>query len=139
MIYGLGMLDSGLVLDYGQLVMDNEFAKMIRRIVQGVDFSDAEQALDIVKEIGPGGDFLSHPDTFKHFKTGTVYSDLFNRMDRQNWLSAGGQTFEEKADEKVDEILKTHQVYPMPEGASKKIRTIVEDSERYIAEKKAKK
>ena len=30
LIYGLGMIESGMTFDYGQLVMDNEFAEMIK-------------------------------------------------------------------------------------------------------------
>jgi trimethylamine--corrinoid protein Co-methyltransferase len=33
LIYGLGMIEMGMTIDYGQLVMDNEFARMIKHVV----------------------------------------------------------------------------------------------------------
>ena len=32
LIYGLGMIESGMTFDFGQLVMDDEFAGMIKHV-----------------------------------------------------------------------------------------------------------
>jgi len=36
LIYGLGMLESGMTFDFGQLVLDAEFARMIKHAVHGI-------------------------------------------------------------------------------------------------------
>ncbi len=51
MIYGVGMLDSGMTWDYAQAVMQNEMVSMIVKSIQGIPLSDELMALDeIYKE-----------------------------------------------------------------------------------------
>ncbi|MCP4451947.1 MAG: Trimethylamine methyltransferase MttB, partial [Planctomycetes bacterium] len=40
MIYGPGMLESGITFDFGQLVLDCEFARMIKHTVMGMPVTD---------------------------------------------------------------------------------------------------
>jgi trimethylamine--corrinoid protein Co-methyltransferase len=68
MIYGSGMIESGITFDYGQLVMDCEIARMIKHAVQGFEVDDDSLALDVIKEIGPGGHFLMHEHTFDRMR-----------------------------------------------------------------------
>ena len=60
LIYGLGMIESGMTFDFGQLVMDNEFARMIKFAVGGIPVTDETLSVDVIKEVGPFSDFLSH-------------------------------------------------------------------------------
>ena len=69
MIYGLGMLESGITFDFGQLVLDCEFARMIKHTVQGFRVNDDTLALDVIKEIGPGGHYLMHEHTLKGMRS----------------------------------------------------------------------
>lgn len=48
MIYGLGMLESGITFDFGQLVLDSEFARMIKHTVKGIPVDDGTLAGDLV-------------------------------------------------------------------------------------------
>ena len=59
LIYGLGMLESGVTMDYGQLVMDNEFARMIKFVVAGIPVTDETLAVEDIAAVGSFGDFLS--------------------------------------------------------------------------------
>ena len=65
LIYGLGMLESGVTIDYAQLVMDAEFARMVKFCVPGIPVTDATLSVDVIGEVGPFSDFLSHEDTYK--------------------------------------------------------------------------
>ena len=56
LIYGLGMLDSALTWDYAQMVMHNEFARMIKRVVGGIELNDETMQADLIAEVGPGGE-----------------------------------------------------------------------------------
>ena len=91
MIYGLGMLESGITFDYGQLVLDCEFARMIKHTVQGIDVNDETLALDTVKETGPGGDYLMNPHTFKWMRSQSR-AEVIDRKMRGAWEKAGATT-----------------------------------------------
>ena len=88
MIYGLGMLESGITFDYGQLVLDCEFARMIKFSVQGIPVNDETLAVDAIKEIGPGRDFLMHPTTIKGMRKQSR-PEMIDRKMRAVWAAAG--------------------------------------------------
>ena len=63
-----GVLDAIMTVSYEKFIIDEEMMSRAIRICEGVDTSDTEMSLDVIKEVGPGGSYLSHQDTFKRFK-----------------------------------------------------------------------
>jgi len=53
-IYGLGMLEMGITLSFGQLVLDCEFAQMIKHVVRGIPVNDETLAVDATRTRGNG-------------------------------------------------------------------------------------
>ncbi len=129
MIYGAGMLESGITFDYGQLVLDCEFARMIKHTIQGVPVNDETLAIDAIKEIGPGGDHLMHKTTFKYMRSQSA-PELIDRKMRGSWEAAGSKTAYERAMEKVRYILENHTPDPLSDEVRAKIRSIVADTEQ---------
>ena len=84
LIYGAGMLDSGLIFSYAQLVIDNDIFKMIRKVMQGMRVDDENLAVDIIKSVGPGGDFLIQDHTMKYMRTLPSVPNLIDRGNREN-------------------------------------------------------
>ena len=128
MIYGLGMVESGITFDFGQLVLDCEFARMIKHTVQGIPVNDDTIALDVIKEVGPAGEFLTHEHTFKTMRSQST-PELIDRKSREVWESAGATTAHQRAVEKVKYILENHTPLPLPKKVLVKIRSIVEETE----------
>ena len=129
LIYGAGMLDSGLIFSYAQLVIDNDIFKMIRKVMQGIRVDDENLAVDIIKSVGPRGDFLEQDHTMKYMRTLTSSPRLIDRNKRQNWLAAGGKRLAERAAERAAEILKVHKPMPLSDTDKASLRAIVEESE----------
>jgi trimethylamine--corrinoid protein Co-methyltransferase len=129
MIYGLGMLESGITFDFGQLVLDCEFARMIKHTVQGFRVNDDTLALDVIKEIGPGGHYLMHEHTLKGMKSQSRY-ELIDRQMREVWEKAGATTAYERATAKAKWILENHKPDPLPDEVLGKIRAIIEETEK---------
>jgi trimethylamine--corrinoid protein Co-methyltransferase len=67
LIYGLGMIESGMTFDFGQLVMDDEFARMVKHAVAGIPVNDETLAVDIIAG-GTFNDFMGHAHTRKHMR-----------------------------------------------------------------------
>jgi trimethylamine--corrinoid protein Co-methyltransferase len=132
------MIEMGMTIDYGQMVMDNEFARMIKYVVQGIPVNDETLAVDVIHEIGVGKDFLSHENTYKHMRSQSQ-PQLIDRRTREDWVASGKTDMYERAMEevryileKMEEvryILENHKPDPLPDGAAEKIRSIVEESE----------
>jgi len=128
LIYGAGMLDSGLIFSYAQLVIDNDIFKMIRKVMQGMQVDDENLAVDIIKSVGPGGDFLMQDHTMKYMRTLPSVPNLIERNNRENWLAAGGKELAERAAERAAEILSNHKPLPLSDDAKSTLRAIVDES-----------
>mgnify|MGYP001815785704 FL=1 len=128
LIYGLGMIEMGMTIDYGQMVMDNEFARMIKYLVQGIPVNDETLAVDVIKEIGVGKDFLSHASTYKHMRTQSQ-PKLIDRRMREDWQAAGATDNYQRALEEARYILENHKPDPLPADVPVAIRSIVEEAE----------
>jgi trimethylamine--corrinoid protein Co-methyltransferase len=134
LIYGAGMLDSGLIFSYAQLVIDNDIFKMIRKVMQGMRVDDENLAVDIIKSVGPGGDFLMQDHTMKYMRTLPSVPNLIDRGNRENWLASGEKGLAEKAAEKAAEILTNHAPVPLSDEAKSALRSVVEESDAEMAE-----
>jgi len=129
LIYGLGMVESGMTFDFAQLVIDNEFAKMIRYVLGGIPVNDETLAVDVTKDVGPFKDFLSHPATFKHMRIQSQ-PKLINRQGIDRWMADGSKTMYEKAVIQAQNILENHQPDPLPKGVKEQLRKIVLGAEK---------
>jgi len=129
LIYGLGMLEMGITFSFGQLVMDNEIAQMIKRVVQGIPVDDDSLAVDVIRQVGTGGDFLSHEHTLKYMRTLQSRPRLIDRRRREFWEQLGGTDLTQRAAEEARHILKTHKPDPLPPDVVSRLRAIVEEAE----------
>ena len=128
LIYGMGMIEMGMTLDFGQLVLDNEVAKMVKHAVNGIPVNDETLAVDVIKEIGIGKDFLSHETTYRHMRS-TSAPKIFDRTMREDWEQTSPCDIYQKATMKAREIIETHIPEPLGEDVQKKIRMVVEGAE----------
>ena len=145
LIYGLGMLESGVTIDYAQLVMDAEFARMVKFCVPGIPVTDATLSVDVIGEIGPFKDFLSHEDTYAGMR-GQSSSKLIDRRVREEWTAAGSTTRRGGPAHPRDAPAgaapsttarsprpgassKTHRPEPLPEAVADEISAIVQEAE----------
>lgn len=133
MIYGLGMVELGMTMDLGLLVADNEFVRMIRRMLDGVPVNDETLAVDVIREVGIGGEFVTHQHTFEHFKKQQAQSPLIDRNTRGVWRDAGGKDMHTRCNEFAREILATHRPEPLPEKVAQTLREIVAEAEKEFA------
>jgi len=125
------MLEMGITFDFGQLVMDNDFAGMIKDVVQGIPVTDRTLSTDIIQEVGPFKDFLSHEDTLLNMKS-MSRPKLIDRSRREDWESKGSMDLYEKASEEARHILKTHKPPQLPEAIVSSIRSIIRETEEEL-------
>ena len=128
LIYGPGMLESGITFDFAQLVLDSEFARMIKHTVQGFEVNAETLAAEVIQAVGPAGHFLSHMHTFEHMRTQSR-TELIDRRKMEKWQAAGATDIYTRAVSKAQEILETHHPEPLPDEVASEIRTIVSDTE----------
>jgi trimethylamine--corrinoid protein Co-methyltransferase len=138
MIYGVGMLDSAMTWDYASAYLQNEFIDMVLKVVNGIQVSEESLAMDVIRDVGPAGEFITHEHTYQNFKN-LSHPELMNRDNRENWEAAGSPDIVDLAYEKSLEVLNTYAPKPRPENVQKELDSIYAEYEQAIAERKAKK
>ena len=124
------MLEMGMTFSFGQLVMDNEFAKMIKHAVRGIPVSDETLAVDVIREIGPFKDFLGHDSTLRHMRAVQSQPRLIDRSTREDWVTSGGTDLVQRAEEEARHIIETHKPEPLSADILDTLRSIVEEEEK---------
>ncbi|MBN2185963.1 MAG: trimethylamine methyltransferase family protein [Dehalococcoidia bacterium] len=103
-----GLMEFALTTCYEKYVVDNEILGMVMRAVEGIEVNEDTLAFDLIKEVGPGGNFVSSKHT-RHFLRSEHYQpSLSDRDSREEWEANGGKTTWERAAEKVKEIIGNH-------------------------------
>ena len=128
LIYGPGMLESGITFDFAQLVLDSEFARMIKQTVNGFTIDEKSLAVDVIKSVGPSKDFLAQDHTLKHMRDHSR-PELIDRSGIEMWRASGATDIYRRAVEKTREILQTHQPEPLPEKVQTEMRSIITETE----------
>ena len=129
LIYGLGMIESGVTFDYAQLVIDNEIARMVKQVVRGIRVDDESLAVDDIAGVGSFGDFLSLSSTMK-FMRETSQPGLIDRRVREEWLERGGDDMYGRASARARALLADHHPEPLPDDVRREVRAIVERADR---------
>jgi len=128
-IYGLGMLEMGITFDLTQLVIDNEIAEMIKYAVNGIPVNDMTLAVDVIKEMGIGKDYLAHESTYQHMASQSR-AELMDRRMREDWEADGSMDLYQRAHARMIEILETYEPPQLSENVSQDIREIVKEAEK---------
>jgi trimethylamine--corrinoid protein Co-methyltransferase len=100
-----GLVEALKTFDFAKAVIDDEIAQMLKRTKRGLEFSEENLAVDIIKKIGPGGSFIVEPHTMKRMKTAGLLTKLSDRDTRSQWTKKGAQDIHGRAMAKVREIL----------------------------------
>ncbi len=135
LIYGLGMLQSGVTFSLTQLVMDNEIAYTVKEVVRGIVLSDENMATEVIKQAGSSGNFVEIEHTFKHMREQS-HPQLIDRRTREGWQSSGGKDYAQRAYDKALSILKSHKPEPLPPEVLSGLSSIVKEAEEELIEKK---
>lgn len=130
-IYGLGMLEMGITFDLAQLVLDHEIAEMILHSLRGIPVSDETLAVDVIKEMGIGKDYLAHGTTFQHMKSQSQ-ARLIDRKMREDWEAAGSKDAYKRAHEEMLHLLETYRPPALTEDILATVRSIVDEAEKEL-------
>ena len=128
-IYGAGMIESGVTFDLGQLVMDNEFARMIKYTVAGIPVDDDTLAVDDIAKVGAFGDFLSLDATLKHMRE-LSQPVILDRRGREDWEARGSQDLAAVARARALELIESHEPLPLDPDMANQIHDIIAAADR---------
>ena len=91
MLHTAGWLEGGLAMGYEKFIMDADQANMIAVLLKGVDMSENGQALDAMREVGPGSHFLGAAHTLANFESAFYRSPVADNNSFEQWQQDGSQ------------------------------------------------
>ncbi len=118
-----GLIDALKTFDFAKAVIDDEMAQMMKRMKHGVSFTDEDLALNLIKEIGPGGSFITAKHTISRMKTEAVMTKIADRDARTIWEKKGATDTQTKAMKKAKDIMNVNTGPLIAPDVDEKIRS----------------
>jgi len=122
-----GTLDSTITMSYEQLVIDNELAGMVTRGLKGIRVDNEALAVDVIKNVKPGGHYLTQKHTLENFRNEHYIPKILSREKREVWEKLGAKDLREVARESVKKILKKYEPEPLDSDVEKELRKIIKE------------
>ncbi|HKL13835.1 MAG TPA: trimethylamine methyltransferase family protein [Halanaerobiales bacterium] len=126
LIHDVGYVNNGLTQSLTSMAINNEAISMVKRLLKGYEINDNTVPIDVIEEIGPCGEYLSHEHTYKNFSTHWD-PELLCRKNYDNWQKDGAKTMYERAHDKVVEILNSENISKLDKIKRDKINAILEN------------
>jgi len=109
MLHTAGWLEGGLVMGYEKFIMDADQANMLSVLLGGIDMSENGQAMDAIREVGPGAHFLGAAHTRANFESAFYRSPLADNNSFEQWQEDGSQDMAQRANSVWKSMLKEYQ------------------------------
>lgn len=127
-VSGVGQTDFINTVRPDQMFIDNEIISLVRRMCRGIKVTDDTLAYDVIREIGPGGNYLAADHTVLNFRNELWFPKLFDRKVWSVWEDEGALDIAARASRKV--IESKHEVPPLDESVSRDIWQVVSEADR---------
>jgi len=124
LIHDLGYLDCAMTGCLELVAFSDELIEWIQRYWQPLEISEETLALDLIHATGPDGHFLETDNTLNHFR-GLWTPSLLDRHDFETWSAKGSLTLQERAKQKVKDIIGTHRAAPLSSKVVARLDDIV--------------
>ena len=132
--HAAGWLEGGLTASFAKFVLDAEQMEMYYRLGSGVDMSDLDDAMQAVREIGPGGHFLGTAHTLEKFETAFFAPKLFDNASFEQWKVEGALDANQRALRHAGEMLRAYEPPPMDEAMDEALREYIARREAELPE-----
>lgn len=109
MLHTAGWLEGGLAMGYEKFMMDADQASMVAVLLGGVDVSENGQAMDALREVGPGNHFLGCDHTQRNFQTAFWRSEIADNNSFEQWESEGSMDAAQRANGKWKKALAAYE------------------------------
>jgi trimethylamine--corrinoid protein Co-methyltransferase len=113
LIHDCGYLGQGFVASPEMIIFADETIGMVKRYMRGFEIDSEHLALDVIRQVGPGGNFLQEKHTLDFFMQEHWQPGIFNRKNLPNWIKDGEKKTDDILLDKAREILATHRPEPL--------------------------
>lgn len=134
MVHDVGFLDCADIGSLEMLVMCDEIISLVRRILRGLEVNQQTIMLDLLEKVGPGMHFMAEPQSAALCRSEIWVPKLIDRNAFINWEKKGARSMEQRINDRLKQILATHQPPSLPAGVEEKIQAILSAAEKRSAQ-----
>jgi trimethylamine--corrinoid protein Co-methyltransferase len=120
LVHDVGYLEAGLTTSPEMIVLTAEVISMMQRFTEGVNLDAESLALDVIHQVGPGGDFLTANHTLSRFRN-LWQPTLMSRQRMADWVNDGSKRYGERLKERTIAIMDEHEPEPLPDNVKEEI------------------
>ncbi len=110
LVHDNAYLGAGLVGNLEMILLNSDIIGCIKRMEQGIKIDEETLCLDLIDQVGPGGEYLTKSHTMKHYKEETYYPEFINRKQHQSWEMSGGKELKQVLNEQARKIIEAEPV-----------------------------
>jgi trimethylamine--corrinoid protein Co-methyltransferase len=125
--HDVGYLESGLTNSPEMMTLTNEIISQTRRFAAGVRLDDEALAVGAIHEVGPGGEFMSHPHTLAHWRE-LWLPQVFDRQRLDPWQERGAKDVNVRLRELTVALMDEHEVDPLPDTVEAELEAILREA-----------
>ena len=125
MLHTAGWLEGGLVMGYEKFIMDADQAEMMQVFLGGVDTSENGQAMDAIREVGPGQHYLGCAHTQRNFETAFFRSSIADNNSFEQWEADGGLDATARANALWKQLLEGYEAPTIDPGIDEGLREFI--------------
>jgi trimethylamine--corrinoid protein Co-methyltransferase len=129
-LHAAGWLEGGLAIGYEKFILDLDQCGMAAVFLKGVDMSPNGQAVEAIKENGPGIHFLANSHTLANFETAFYRAETSDNNSFEQWQEAGSLDAAQRANAVWKRMLREYEAPPIDPGVDEALQA-------FIAERKA--
>lgn len=126
MLHTAGWLEGGLAMGYEKFIMDADQAGMLQVFLSGIDTSENGQAMDAIREVGPGQHFLGCAHTQANFENAFYRSSVADNNSFEQWESEGAKDAAQRANSIWKRMLNEYEAPSIDPSTDEALREFVD-------------
>ena len=133
LIHDIGLIEAAKGGSQELIVICDEIIGMLKRIMRGVRVDGDTLAVEEIGQVPHGGSFLGLKHSLQHFNKEYRITQIMDRsFAYETWKKVDGKTLLDKATERVEKILRDHQVEPIPRDVRAQIEQIKKEAAKSL-------
>lgn len=129
-IHACGTFGSMLAMSFEKFIADEELCGSVKKLIKPIELTQDAIALDLIKKLGPNGNYLAETHTLKRCRDEFFRPDLGIRSIHAEWLEMEPREITARARKLLQERLASYEKPMIEPELEKELNRFVEEKKR---------
>lgn len=121
-LHAAGILESYMSISMEKFIVDDEICSMVRRFIKPTVINEEDLAVQLINEVGPGGQYLTTDHTYQHFRKEFWQPTMSNRDTYDQWRLNGSVPILTQAENRVNEVIDNYEIPHIDQSIDQKLK-----------------